>query len=219
MKTYGVKRIDDEIALDGDVSKQPWAQIEGVEIDCFPWYSGGEKQATRVKACYSGTRLYLLFECEDRHISASRTGLNSEVWKDSCVELFASLPEDPESYFNLEMNCCGEILMGYGPGRAGRRMVEPQVASLIEIWHSVPGPSKEESPDDDGWVMEVALPFGALSEFAGCSPMVRPGVKWRANFQRCGGLTDPQSACWSPIESPQPDYHRPEHLGVLEFGQ
>ena len=219
MKSYSVKRIAGKIALGGDVSKEPWAQVEPIEIDCFPWDGGGRKQATRVRACYNGTHLYLLFECEDRHISACATKLNGEVWKDSCVELFASLPEDPECYFNLEMNCCGTMLMGYGSERGGRRPVEPDIASLVEIWHSVPGPTKQESPDDDGWTLEVALPFGALSEFAGCPLMVQPGVKWRANFQRCGGLTDPQQACWSPIRTPEPDFHRPEYFGQLEFGR
>ena len=218
MKTYVVRKIADDVPLDGDVSKQPWAQVEGADIDCFPWYHSGRKQAARVKACYSATRLYLLFECEDRHIAARSTELNGEVWKDSCVEIFASLQEAPEEYFNLEINCCGTMLMGYGPGRSPRRLVEPDLASLIDIYHSVPGPAKQDAPDDDGWVIEVSLPFGMLAEFTGRTLMVRPGTRWRANFQRCGGVTDPQHACWSPIKTPSPDFHRPEHFGLLEFG-
>ncbi len=218
MKTYVVGKIPSEIELDGDPSADPWPQLEEIRVDAFLWYRAGEKQQTRLRACYSGTRLYLLFQCKDRHISASRTEPNSDVCEDSCVEFFASLPEDPGNYFNLELNCCGTMLMGYGPGRGGRRSIDEELASLIEVYHSVPGPTREESPADEGWVLEIALPFGVLSEFARCPVMVQPGVRWRANFYRCGGITDPQFACWSPVKTPAPDYHRPEHFGVLEFG-
>jgi hypothetical protein len=213
---YLVARINGELELKGDPAGEPWSGLDALKIACFPWYRAGSKQGTTVKACYSHACLYLLFVCEDRHISARRTVLNSDVYRDSCVELFASVPEDPGCYFNLEMNCCGAILLGYGPDRGHRRPASQEIASRIRIHHSVPGPTNE-SPDDKGWLLEVALPFDVVGELAGRPVTVRPGTRWRANLYRCGGATDRQHACWSPIPTPEPDFHRPEYFGLLEF--
>jgi len=218
MKSYVMRRAPAEIKPHGDPTAEPWRSLPALQIASFPWYRKGRKQGTEVKACYTARRLHLLFQCEDRHISASRTALNSAVYRDSCVEFFGSLPADPENYFNLEMNCCGALLMGYGPDRPNRRAVGEALASRICICHSVPGPPKADSPDDDGWVLQVALPFAVLSEFARCEAKVAAGTRWRANFYRCGGATDPQHACWSPICTPAPDFHQPACFGLLVFG-
>ncbi len=215
--TYSIRRIPGEIELGGDPGREPWSWLAPAMIDRFPWYVLGEKQATTVKACYTERCLYLQFECEDRHISASRTELNGGVCQDSCAEFFATVPEDPESYFNLEVNCCGTLHLGHGKGRQERRLIGPELAARITLAHSVPGPTKEESPADDGWVLEVGLPFDVLGEFIGRAVSVGPGTKWRGNFYRCGGATDPQHSCWSPVGTPSPDFHRPEYFGRLEF--
>ena len=217
-KRYVVARAQNEPDLKGNPAGEPWASLNALKIACFPWYRAGSKQATTVKACYSQRCLYLLFVCEDRHISARRTVLGSDVYRDSCVELFASVPEDPASYLNLEMNCCGTILLGYGPDRWHRRSAGQRLARRIGIYHSVAGPTKEESPGDDGWLLEVALPLDVVGELVRRPVTVRPGIRWRGNFYRCGGASDPQHACWSPILTPEPDFHRPEYFGVLEFG-
>ena len=219
MKSYSVQRLPGEIKLDADAGAAPWRNLKPLKIDFFPWYESGGKQMTTVKACVTPSRLCIQFECEDRHISARCTTLNGLVCRDSCVELFASAPEDPGNYFNLEINCCGTIHLGYGPDRDHRRLASAKLAQRIEVFHSVGGPTKDELPEDDGWVLRVGLPLDALSEFIGASVAAAPGIRWRANFYRCGGVTDPQYACWSPVGTPGPDFHRPEYFGALEFSE
>ena len=44
------------------------------------------------------------------------------------------------------------------------------------------------------------------------------GLKATANFMKCGDETsDPHFVTWAPIATENPDYHRPEFFGVLEF--
>jgi len=163
---------------------------------------------------YDRRALYAQFRCRDRHISAVRTRLNSDVFEDSCVELF--LGPDGE-YFNVEINCCGTLHLGFGAGRRGRRLIEPDQAARIRIATSVPTATKDESPDDAAWRVTAAIPFAVLSSLAGRTVRPRSGDVWGGNLYRCGGQTDPQHACWNPITSPQPDYHRPECFGDLRF--
>ena len=200
-----------------DVRRAPWTSVQGVRIACYPWYRSGRKQETVARVCYTSSALHLHFQCEDVHISARRTSLNSDVCNDSCVEFFAAVAEDPGSYFNLEFNCCGTLHLGYGPGREGRRHITPELAGRIRVSTSVPGPTKEESTSDRGWSLAAAFPLDVLSAFAEQTICVEPGTVWRANFYRCGGVTDPQYACWAPISTPRPDFHRPEYFGRLVF--
>jgi hypothetical protein len=115
------------------------------------------------------------------------------------------------------MNCCGTVHVGLGDRREGRRNITPELAGRIKLKASVPGPTKDESPYDNGWWIAAALPFEMLSEFAGQKVKPASGTAWRANFYRCGGKTDGQFGCWNFIPWKQPDFHRPEFFGDLLF--
>ncbi|OGS26654.1 MAG: hypothetical protein A2297_00145 [Elusimicrobia bacterium RIFOXYB2_FULL_48_7] len=192
-----------------------WESANPLEINNYPWYTRGDKQKTEVRALYNDSSLFLQFSCEDKHISAENTALNSPVSRDSCVEFFA----DPGSgsYFNVEVNCCGTLLAGYGPGRPNRKLIDAALAEKIKISRTMPGPVKQESPQDKNWLVEIDIPFSVIEEFTGFKIPRGPGNIWKANFYRCGGKTDPQFACWAPVTSPKPDYHRPECFGELVF--
>lgn len=233
MSACEVRRTTGPVPLIGEVEGTVWATARPVEIDRFPWYAGGERQPARVRLLYDAATLFLQFHCRDRHVFAEITELNGPVCEDSCVEFFASphaVVRDntprPTPYFNLEINCCGTMLMGYGPDRHTRVRIPRQLARRIEIATSEPGPTREESPGDEGWWVAVALPFDVVAELAASSGMDVPGppgllpeagTVWRGNFYRCGGRTDPQYACWAPVSAPRPDYHRPESFGEIRF--
>ncbi len=218
MRRYTIRSVRQAPPLVGRVAGTPWEAAGVLRIDNYPWYERGEKQSTAVRMLYDRRAVYVQFRCRDRHISARATQLNGDVYLDSCVELFAMPdPEVSGDYFNLEINCCGCMHLGWGPGRRGRRLVTPQLSRRIRIAASVAAPTKEESGADRRWWVAAALPLETLSDFAGRAVRPGPGDRWRANLYRCGGRTDPQYACWSPIDRPQPDYHRPEFFGTLCF--
>jgi hypothetical protein len=184
----------------------------------FPWYVKGDKQKTLVKTLYDQAAIYLNFECDDRHSFSRTTVINGPVWTDSCVEFFA-IPEPaakPSHYFNLEINCCGTILFGYGPHRQERKSIPPALGARITTVASLAGPTKEESPADSSWTMRARLPFDVLRELAGIPGPVS-GTIWKVNFYRCGGKTDEQFAAWADIRTPRPDFHRPEFFQEVVF--
>ena len=215
-KEYLVRRAQGPVRL--ACEDAVWNQAERLEIDEYPWYVSGQKQRTTVAMLYDSSALYALFICEDRHISAAETRPNGDVYLDSCVEFFAMpAPDRSEEYFNLEVNCCGTVHLGFGAGREGRKLAPPEVLERIRVATSIPTPTKDESPSDDGWWLAAALPFDAIAELAGFEVAPTSGALWRANFYRCGGKTDPQLACWNRIEWDKPDFHRPEFFGKLLF--
>ena len=218
MQTYVTQFTPGPAPLCGNGADGTWARANVLTIDNYPWHVGGEKQSTRARVLYDDDAIYLQFQCDDEHVSAQVVDLNGRVCDDSCVEFFANVdPDGGSSYLNLEINCCGTMLMGFGHGRNDRTLISPDLAGHIEIVTSVPAETKEESPDDTGWWVAAAVPFNRISEFAGQEVRPQSGAVWRTNFYRCGGRTDPQHACWNPIDWPTPDYHRPEFFGELRF--
>jgi len=218
MRKYTVRRTTEAPPLAGDVADTPWRAAEIASIDNWPWYQGGQKQPTEVRLLFDAEAIYVQFQCIDKHIYSRVTELNGPVYEDSCVEFFAATdPDAAGGYFNFEANCCGVFHLGFGPGRDGRKLITPELASRIEIVSSEPGPTRDESPDDGSWWLAVKLPFDVLGEFTGTPAAGRAGDAWRANFYRCGGKTDGQYACWNPIAAARPDFHRPECFGRLRF--
>ncbi len=215
-KSYVIRRAPGAVRLACD--DPSWSSAEMLSIEEFPWHESGRKQATQVALLYDQTAVYALFVCEDKHIHAVETRPNGNVYLDSCVEMFAMpRPDRDGGYFNLEANCCGTMHLGYGAGRAGRTLAPPPVFNRICLATSIPGPTREETPGDDGWWLAVGVPFAAIAELAGTEVAPTSGAVWRGNFYRCGGKTDVQYGCWNRIEWQKPDYHRPEFFGTLKF--
>ena len=216
MRTYRIKRATRTPALSGEVKGTAWQSAEALAVDNWPWYVGGDKQPTEIRVLYDDRAIYVQFQCVDRHIYSRTTELNGPVYKDSCAEFFAGTdPDAGPEYFNFEANCCGVFHLGFGSGRHDRRLITPELASRVEVASSERGPIRDEKPDDSHWWVAARLPLDVLSEFTGRTVAPKPGDQWRANFYRIGGRLDGQYACWSLIELPTPDYHRPEFFGQV----
>jgi hypothetical protein len=214
---YSIARVDAPVELTGQVQGTAWERAQAGQIDLFLWYKAGLKQATTFRLLYDRDHLYAQFHCDDCHSSARTAELNGPVWLDSCVEVFAGPFADAPDYFNLEVNCIGAKLMEFGPGRKDRTRISSELAGRIRVAASLTGSHKQPQADDNGWWVAWALPFSVIAEMAGRPVTPEPGAGWHANFYRCGGQVDEQFACWSPIDRPGPDYHRPEFFGTIVF--
>jgi len=194
-----------------------WADVPAGTIDQDNWPEkkfGGRPTKFRAVWCDDGLRLR--YDCEDCYISAVATQPNGYVWQDSCVEFFvAPNPSKPENYFNFEMNCVGTHLMGthcdWLEGYADRSL-----DIGITVATTVPGPTKAESPQDNGWSLVARIPWAHFERDAAHLPP-KVGDVWRANFYRIGGQTEAQCASWSPIHSPKPQFHLPQFFGEIVF--
>jgi len=218
MKEYSIRKAAQAVDISKGPQSDAWKTAEATGIDLFPWYKEGKKQATTVRLLYDDTAIYALFVCDDSHIFSKTTELNGPVCTDSCVEFFATIdPEKGPGYFNFEANCCGMFHLGWGPERADRKLIEPELAKRIKVATSVPAATKEESADDSGWWLAAAIPFDVIAQMSGEAVQPKAGAVWRCNFYRCGGKTDQQFAVWNPVANPYPDFHRPEFFGTLRF--
>ena len=134
---------------------------------------------------------------------------NGRQWEDSCVEVFIKDPET-EDYYNFEINALGKVLACSGPDRHGRVARPAEEMDEILRFGQLEGVARDEGGIWT-WRVGVVIPF----ELIGVDPDNLP-KSIRANFYKCGDKTaHPHYLSWSPIDTPKPDFHRPEFFGEL----
>ncbi len=167
----------------------------------------------RVRIAHTGDALLLEFDVEEDCVAAACGEDNGEVWKDSCVEFFSMPGDDDELYYNLECNCIGKVRLGCGSVRHGRTLAPKEVMASILRYSTLGDKPFEEEKGSREWKVMLWIPVKAfwkssLKDFS--------GETVRANFYKCGdNLSKPHYLTWSEIESPNPDFHRPDWFGSL----
>ncbi len=206
-------------AFEADWKNPFWQSIEPVSIDFAHPASSAHLPKTQVKAAYNEHSIHILFRVQDQYIRALATETHGPVYKDSCVEFFfAPNPQTPDSYFNLEINCCGTLLAQHHTGpRKNSRYLDIRDCQKIQVAGSLNRPIHREITEPLTWTLEIALPFEILTPYA---PFEKPapGVIWRANFYKCADESShPHWLMWSPVITETPDFHRPDYFGRIEF--
>lgn len=183
------------------------------DVDCVNWpeafpyapLCGGRIARTQ-------DALVVDFRVSGLDLRARNTEDNGRQWEDSCVEVFIQDPEDG-NYYNFEINALGKVLACTGPDRHNRipRPAE-EMEQILRFTQMEGGPLEQEGIHT--WRVGVVIPFRLL----GIDPERLPR-SIRANFYKCGDKTaHPHFLSWSPVETPKPDFHRPEFFGELILG-
>ncbi len=160
---------------------------------------------------HSGDCLHLHFRVQEAAVRAVCAADGEHSWEDSCVEFFFA-PREDGLYYNLECTCIGKIYLCQGSGRHGReRLPDARCAGIRRSCSlgELPFGLREEPV---AWEVGLDIPaatFG-LETFS--------GLQGRGNFYKCGDrLPVPHYLSWAPIDTPKPDFHRPEFFDVIEF--
>lgn len=215
MKKLIVKEIQHKGALDLELAEQlleRFAEFQFIETINWPEYP--YKPEVKFKIAYCQDQILLKYYVNEESILAKETRINGDVYKDSCVEFFISTNEN-ETYYNFEFNCIGIPHVGYGPGRANRAPVDPEVLKLIEVRSSLGNQPFEEKTGGHHWDMMMIIPKECLTHD---KDIVLKGLKGNANFYKCGDETSqPHFVTWNPIGTETPDYHQSAYFGELSF--
>ncbi|NCN05769.1 MAG: hypothetical protein GW949_09070 [Spirochaetales bacterium] len=172
---------------------------------------------------YSEAGVLLYYQVQEPEIRALVDQDQGPVYQDSCVEWFVT-PPGPETltgqepdYLNFEWNSKGFLLHYRGPDRRRRTPAAPQVLAKVlrkskVASHRSIDQSGDQSAYPKQWSLLAQVPFEVLGV---TDP--KAGL-WRANFYKCGDLlARPHYYSWQKMDTPEPDFHRPEFFGFLEF--
>lgn len=176
-----------------------------------PWPEFPYKPITAVDLAADDDYLFARFFVRGLGLKAEFTRTNEPVWQDSCVEIFIG-DRDGEGYHNFEVNSIGTLLSAHQKGRGVdvTPISEEDARSVIRMT-SERSAAHAEKDGIHEWTAVVGIPFSLLG-YNG-----RP-ASLRVNFYKCAdGSRWPHYVSWAPIESPSPDFHRPEFFKEIFF--
>lgn len=182
-------------------------------IDILNWEDYPYRPDLKFRIGHTDNEIWLKYYVKEAHILAQETNINGAVHKDSCAEFFISV--DGKNFYNLEINCIGTIHLAHGPDRNKRKFVDPKTIEKIEVISTLGKEPFEERSGNFEWEMMIRFPVEC---FAFDKINVLGGQKATANFYKCGDdTTKPHFVTWNPVGTENPDYHRPEFFGNVEF--
>ena len=167
------------------------------------------KPTVEFALAHTGTSILIDYRVVEKTSRAAAGEDLGKVWEDSCVEFFSS--PDGKVYYNLECNCIGKVLLAKGESRHDRQPAPAEVLAKIERWASLgdkPFAEKKAGP----WEVCLIVPAEALNLKS------FDGLELKANFYKCGDLLEtPHFLSYAPIDTPEPDFHRPEFFIPISF--
>jgi hypothetical protein len=212
---YDIQHTSSAITIDGNADEAAWQLAGPVSPFHFNVWKQGEKEETDVKMLWDEQNLYVFYFCHDKHISAYEKQRHGPVSKDDAVEIFVSPnPAKVTNYYTFEINAIGTMLNRCrADWWTGGKTWDPEGVVYKTSFQGLA--RKDETPEDDHWAVELAIPFKNFSHDAGHTPP-QAGDEWRLNLMRIGGITNAQASTWSPL-GPNEGFHTPTAFGFVRF--
>lgn len=178
-----------------------------------PWIEFKSNCQTSFVIVHSGDAIFLKFYVKEDIIRVATHQSNGRVHKDNCVEFFVAF-EAQKKYYNIEINCMGIVLIGYGEGRLNRKLLDEELIDKVSTHINI-----QTAPLKSGnkymWQVTVMLPIEVFEGSDLSSLNQKSGL---GNFFKCGDdLPNKHFYSWCNIEAKKPDFHLPQFFGKLEF--
>lgn len=237
-KNYVCYRTVSAPVIDGVLQESSWRQVPWTED--FVDIEGDLKPApvfrTRAKMLWDDDYFYIAAELQDPDVWATLTQRDTIIFYDNDFEVFIDPDGDTHQYYELEINALNTVwdLLLIKPYRDGGPAVHAWDIAGLKTAVSIQGTLNDPSDTDQGWTVEMALPWQILKECAHKETPPKFGDHWCVNFSRVqwqlqkhdGGyhkMIDPKTGkpfaednwVWSP--QGLINMHYPEMWGFVQF--
>jgi poly(3-hydroxybutyrate) depolymerase/transglutaminase-like putative cysteine protease len=231
-KSYLCQRAGAPIVVDGNLDGPAWAAAPWT--DDFVDIQGGAGPAprfrTRAKLLWDEDYLYIGAELEEPHVWATLAQHDSVIFQDPDFEVFIDPGGATQPYYELEMNALNttwDLLLDkpyMDQGKPHNEWEIPGLKTAVRVLGTVNDPRDT----DQGWTVELALPWKVLSQHARHAGPPREGEQWRIDFSRVEWQITTNGAAYKKVpNTPEDnwvwsppgviDMHRPEMWGLVQF--
>jgi hypothetical protein len=237
-RRYVCYRASSPLNIDGKLDEPVWAAAAWSEafVDIEGDHRPRPQFRTRAKMSWDDEYFYVAAEMEEPDIWATLTERDSVIFRDNDFEIFIDPDGDTHAYYELEVNALGTPwdLMLIKPYRDGGPAIDGWNITGLKIGVGVRGTLNRPGDRDEGWTVEIAMPWKVLREAAPAHRAPKAGDRWRVNFSRVQwqvdvadgryakrlrpGTTDPlpeNNWVWSPQGAI--NMHMPERWGYVQF--
>ncbi|MFN0130907.1 MAG: carbohydrate-binding family 9-like protein [Verrucomicrobiales bacterium] len=229
---YVCSRAVQPLTIDGKLDEASWAAAPWT--DAFVDIEGDAKPRphfrTRAKMLWDDTHFYIAADLEEPHVWGTLTEHDSVIFQDPDFEVFIDPDSDSHEYYEFEMNALNtgwDLFLPKPYKDGGPAMNEWEIPGLKTAVH-VRGTLNNPADRDDGWSVEIAIPWKVLSEHAHRPAPPAAGDQWRIGFSRVQWQIDTKDGRYTKVPgtpennwvwSPQGvvDMHRPERWGYVQF--
>jgi Carbohydrate family 9 binding domain-like len=239
-RSYVCYRPAGSLVIDGKLAEPSWNDAPWTEgfLDIEGDSAPRPRFATRAKMLWDDEHFYFAADMEEPHLWATLTERDSVIFQDNDFEIFIDPDGDTHNYFELEINALGTVwdLMLVQPYRDGGPAIHAWDVAGLKSAVGVRGTINRPDDRDDGWSVEMAIPWKILAEAAPGRRRPRAGERWRVNFSRVqwhldvagnryAKRTDGKTGkplpednwVWSPQGAV--NMHMPERWGVVQFAE
>ena len=237
-RQYVSYRASSPISVDGKLNEPAWAAAAWSEpfVDIEGDSRPHPRFRTRAKMLWDDEYFYVAAEMEEPDLWGTLTERDSVIFHDNDFEVFIDPDGDTHAYYELEVNALGTPwdLMLIKPYRDGGPAIHGWDIAGLRVGIDVRGTINRPGDRDDGWSVEIAMPWKILKEAAPDHKLPKAGDRWRVNFSRVEwevdsadgryakrlkpGTKDPlpeKNWVWSPQGAI--NMHMPERWGYVQF--
>jgi thiamine biosynthesis lipoprotein ApbE len=237
---YMAYRAPSSINIDGRLDESAWAGAAWTEpfVDIEGDTRAQPRFRTRAKMLWDDDWFYIAAEMEEPDVWGTLTERDSVIFRDNDFELFIDPDADTHAYYELEVNALETPwdLMLIKPYRDGGPAVHGWDIAGLKARVNVKGTLNRPGDRDEGWTIELALPWKILKEAAPGQRRPVSGDRWRVNFSRVEWQTDVREGkyvkrnkpgsteplpednwVWSPQGAV--NMHMPERWGFVQFSE
>jgi len=237
-RRYVCYRAPSRMKVDGKLDEPGWAAAPW--SDLFTDIEGDSRPPprflTRAKMLWDDEYFYVAAEMEEPDVWGTLTERDSVIFHDNDFEIFIDPDGDTHAYYELEVNALGTPwdLMLIKPYRDGGPAISAWDIAGLQVGVNVRGTVNRPGDRDEGWTVEIAMPWKILREAAPDQKPPRPGDRWRVNFSRVEWQVDVTNGRYTKrlkpgtkdllpannwVWSPQGaiDMHMPERWGFVRF--
>lgn len=176
-------RADVPMRIDGVLDEAAWRTAEPVPF-YVPVSLKKPTTATDARMTWDDTYLYVGFDVQDEDIVATFTERDAPVWEEDVVEVFIRPDPERSDYYEINFSPTGVIYDSWIVRRGARshRTWSAWNAEGIRVATTIRGTPNDWTQRDEGYTVEIAIPFSELPSLEGRTPSV--GDVWTFNLAR-----------------------------------
>lgn len=206
------------ITIDGELNEPAWANA--VRTGAFVETMNGSPAAFHANGMitWDADNLYVAFEVADDFLRSSFTHHDDHLWEQDTVEVMVDPGADGQNYFEIQVAPTGQVFeTRYDTRRQPQPFGHMDWTSNVRQRVALRGHVNDDD-DDQGYTVEMALPFSAFA--TGTPPAAVPtsGTTWGINLYVMDARDDDEAmryAAWSPPRVG--DFHATQRFARVTF--
>lgn len=174
-----VHRIAAPVVIDGSIEEGEWTGAAPIPFQ-IPVTLDSPATPAEGHLLWDAQALYVAITAPDRELMATVAQRDGQTWRDDCLEVFLMPPGDEGIYYNFEINPLGTVYDARNVDDGPRSAEWNGGGVRIEL--GLGGTVNDDSDEDRGWTLEMAIPFACFDVLQGDTP--KPGDTWRFHLAR-----------------------------------